>query len=572
MTLSAVKRTFNAGELSPKVYARTDLEKWQAGCKTLLNFVPLPQGGVQRRPGWGYITGAKVNNAAVRLIPFIFSNTQAYVLEFTNLVMRVFMNGAVVLSGGVPYELVTPFVAADLPDLQFCQSYDTLIITHQNYRPKKITRTAHDAWTVASITFTAEPGDWTAAPGAENTPRTCCFYQDRLVFASSVPYPSRIWASKVGDYFNMTTGTNDADGLSLNLLSGQSDTIYWLASMKALLAGLDTGIMMITASGGSDSALTPTSKKASKAQQYGAANLQPVGAGNNLIHAAYPATKIREIVFSWENDGFLSNEVSILSDHIFDGVTAAQLAYQANPFEIIWVRLSDGTLAALTYLVEHKVVGWSRHTTPASGSIRSIACIPGTYETELWAAVDRTIDGSVVTYIERLASFAYSTLTDSFFVDSYLAYDGVAIATVTGLSHLEGEQVAYLASGNTGLLTVSGGEITLPEAATHIVVGLPYNSDLLPLTPEPDLNNGSSTFRVKRVPNVHFLLRDSAGGSYGPDDDYLAELLPDTALFSGKKSELPLRGGFGDTREVFVRASDPMPLCIDAIGYELEVE
>ena len=59
---------FNAGELSPKVYGRQDLDKFEGGCKTLLNFLPLPQGGVVRRPAFEYIAGAKTNNNGVKLI------------------------------------------------------------------------------------------------------------------------------------------------------------------------------------------------------------------------------------------------------------------------------------------------------------------------------------------------------------------------------------------------------------------------------------------------------------------------------------------------------------------------
>ena len=566
MTISAVKRMFNAGELSPKCYARSDLDKWPAACKTMLNFVPLPHGGVSRRPGWEYITGAKVNGSYVRLVGFIFSNTQAYILEFTNLVMRVYMNGGQVQAGGGgAYELVTPFTGANLESLQFCQSYDTLIVTHTGYAPQKITRTAHDAWTIAAISFTAAPADWAAT-----YPRTACFYQDRLVFASNVAFPSRIWASKTGDYFNMTTGTNDADGLVLNLLSGQADTIYWLASMKSLLAGLDTGITQITASGGSDTALTPTSKKAHKAQQYGAANIPPVSAGNNLIHAAFPATKIREIAFSWESDGYTSNEVSILSDHLWRNLTATAMAYQAQPFEIVWILRSDGALVALTYLVEHKVIGWSLHTTP-NAIIKSVATIPGTYETELWAAIERTVGGSQVTYIERLKSFTYTDLTDAFFVDSGLSYSGVAIDTVTGLDHLEGCQVSYLADGIKGTATVDSNQIVIPAASTDIVVGLSYNSDLEPLTPEPDMQSGESMFKVKRITDVQFLLRESAGGTFGPDSSLQSPLLTGT-LYSGKLCNLSLRGGWGESRDLFIRQNDPLPMNIDAVGYELEVE
>ncbi len=42
---------FNSGELSPKIDARQDTEKYTGGCKRLENMIPLIYGCVERRPG-----------------------------------------------------------------------------------------------------------------------------------------------------------------------------------------------------------------------------------------------------------------------------------------------------------------------------------------------------------------------------------------------------------------------------------------------------------------------------------------------------------------------------------------
>lgn len=87
---------FTAGELSPKLDARIDLAKYQNACKTLQNMLIHPQGGVSRRPGTYYVASAKYGSKRCRLVPFEFSVTQAYVLEFGDQYIRVFKdNGQV---------------------------------------------------------------------------------------------------------------------------------------------------------------------------------------------------------------------------------------------------------------------------------------------------------------------------------------------------------------------------------------------------------------------------------------------------------------------------------------------
>lgn len=568
-TIPIVKNVFNAGELSPKVYTRTDIDKHKSGCKTLLNFVPLPQGGVQRRPGFEFIGSAKNNNVTTRLIPFQFSQTQAYIHAHQNSTMRVYMNGGVVLgANNAIYELATPYAANDLPYLQYTQSYDTLYVFHQNYFPRQITRTAHNNWSIGNVSFNNAPVEWSSNNGY---PRTGAFYQDRLCYASSTLFPSRLWLSNVGSYANMTTGTNDSDGMTLNLLSGTSDVIYWLASGKMLLAGADSGVWQIAAATGSTSAISPTNKKADKLSYFGSGEVMPAKLGDILIHAGYPASKMRELAPNDLGD-YKSGELSVLSDHMFDQKTVTQLAYQQSPFEIVWCLMSDGSLLALTYMQEHKVVAWSRHT---SGTVKSIATIPGTYETELWAAINRTISGNVATYIERLSGFNLKTFQNSDFIDSHILATSANNFTSMPVAHLPGEVVQYVAGNNVGNATVgAGNNITIPSTAAARA-GLAYVSDLETLPVAPELKSGDSMFKTKRITEIQIRCRNSAGGSYGPDSNYLAPLFNNNAFTDGHVVNLSRREGNNSSateKSVFIRQSDPLPLNIDAIGLEVEVE
>jgi len=155
-----IQNAFNAGELSPYLEGRTDVTKYSASAKTIENFHVRPAGGLTRRSGTRFVLGCKSNSARSRLVPFIFSNVQAYVLEFSNNLIRVFKDEGVVLSGPSPLEIVTTYTTAELPDLQFAQSNDTLYITHQAHPPAKLTRTSHTSWTLSNIDFF--DGPWLA--------------------------------------------------------------------------------------------------------------------------------------------------------------------------------------------------------------------------------------------------------------------------------------------------------------------------------------------------------------------------------------------------------------------------
>ncbi len=86
--------SFNSGELSPQLGGRIDFAKYTSGVQTALNAVPLAQGGITRRPGTEYLGAA--SGAEGRLIPFVFSEDQAYVLEFEDNTMRVWADGGLV--------------------------------------------------------------------------------------------------------------------------------------------------------------------------------------------------------------------------------------------------------------------------------------------------------------------------------------------------------------------------------------------------------------------------------------------------------------------------------------------
>lgn len=151
------KNAFNSGELDPLLYGRTDVEAYQHGAASLQNVVCLPQGGVRRRAGIAY-TYSFSNN--VRIVPFSFNTEQDYLLVFDSAKMYVFKDGVLQtnINGSGNDYLTTPWSLAEIDQAGMTQSADTLIVAHQSYSPRTITRGgSHTTWTLATISFTALP-------------------------------------------------------------------------------------------------------------------------------------------------------------------------------------------------------------------------------------------------------------------------------------------------------------------------------------------------------------------------------------------------------------------------------
>lgn len=173
--LRVFQPSFTAGVLSPSLAARVDLAKYGTGLRTARNMIIHPHGGVSNRAGLEFITGVKNTVNDTRLIPFQFNTEQAYMLEFGHEVMRVIRDGGLVLSGGVPYELVTPYGYSHTARIVFVQEADVMYLTHPEYPVYKLSRLADDNWTITAVTFApkiaapsaigiAKPGDTSGDP------------------------------------------------------------------------------------------------------------------------------------------------------------------------------------------------------------------------------------------------------------------------------------------------------------------------------------------------------------------------------------------------------------------------
>ena len=158
MARVAVQLTnFTGGELSPRLDGRNDLAKYSTGCKTLENMVVYPHGSAARRSGTQYVAEVKDSSKETRLIPFEFSTTQTYILEFGNQYIRFYKDNGQILSGGSAYEISSPYLESELFDIKYAQSADVMYICHPNHAARKLSRTGHTAWTLTEVDFQNGP-------------------------------------------------------------------------------------------------------------------------------------------------------------------------------------------------------------------------------------------------------------------------------------------------------------------------------------------------------------------------------------------------------------------------------
>tara|TARA_B100001057_G_scaffold500027_1_gene613044 strand:- start:208 stop:1977 length:1770 start_codon:yes stop_codon:yes gene_type:complete len=571
--------SFVSGEFSAKLDGRTDFQKYNTSCKTLENFLVHPQGAATRRVGTQFIAEIKSSAAKTRLIPFEFSTTQTYIMEFGNNYIRFFKDKGQILSGGSAYEIATPYATSELFDIKFAQSADVMYLCHPNHDVRKLSRTGHTSWTLATVSFSGSPSP--GISGSNNRPSCVSFFEQRLVFANTNNNPQTLFFSKSGDYENMTTGTDADDAMIYTIASNQVNAIQFLKAQRTLIVGTTGGEFTVSADG-TDAAITPTNIAIKRQSSYGSANVDAQPAGNATLFLQRAKRKIRELAYNFDVDGYQAADMTILNDTVTtSGVN--EMAYQQSPDSILWCVRDDGVLSGLTYQRAEQVTAWHRHILggafgTGNAVVESVATISGTLnEDELWVIVKRTINSATKRYVECFSDFDFDE-TDSTnfrFLDSHLTYDGSATTTLSGLSHLEGQSVSILADGSAHTnKVVNSGSITLDRSVTKAVVGLSYDSVLQTMRIEGGAAEGTSQGKTKRISKVVLRLFETVGVKVGPSLTNLETIpfrttsspmgTPVSTFLAGDK-EIEFNDDFNSDGFIFVKQDQPLPCSVLAI-------
>lgn len=146
--------SFAAGELSPELRRRIDIQKYSVGVAEAKNMYVLPRGGLQSRPGTKYLGTPK---AKCRLRRFTPTDEVSYMLEFSANCIRIWKDDVLILNGSTPLEITTTYTATEVFELSFNQSTDTLYITHPLHAPATLVRNSDTSWTLSTFDFTGGP-------------------------------------------------------------------------------------------------------------------------------------------------------------------------------------------------------------------------------------------------------------------------------------------------------------------------------------------------------------------------------------------------------------------------------
>ena len=308
---------------------------------------------------------------------------------------------------------------------------------------------------------------WTEDASAQDMPTypSCVeYFEQRLVFGGFSVERSTFKASQIGDFnnFDVSAPARDDDAVILQLASKKLDEIRALVELEALVAFTAGAEWPITGAEGGP--LTPSSFDMKPRTRYGSSWLDPLTIGRSVLFATEGSREVREYTLEEALSAESNRDLSILSSHLLEDYDIEEWAYAHKPDKTVWMVRADGALLGLTYVREHNVWGWHRHTT--DGVVESVCSIPEGGIDATYILVKRTINGVTKRYIERLHERNVS-IEKSAYADSALFYDGTIETDV---------QVA----GGPGTLT--GGVTWQAGESLNLVTNTAFNSETQTLT------------------------------------------------------------------------------------------
>lgn len=548
----STKTSFASGELAPEMYGRSDLRAYENGARRLRNVFIQPTGGVARRPGLRHVA---MLAGAARLVAFEFNTEQTYLIALTNGLATVFMNDVAVAS------FATPWTAAQLPQLGMTQSADTLLVTHPDVPPKRITRSAHTAWTLSdwaivrrpffrfadpaitlqpsgitgTITLTASAPVFTAAHvGAEFRIASC------VVSVVAVSGPTGATAA-VLETLAATAATADWDEAAFSpargwpaavcfhqdrLVVGGSRDLpnrLWLSKSGDLFnfdlgTGLDDEAI--------EFALVSDQVNAIRAV-FSGRHLQLFTSGAEWMVSGDPLTPaniqinrqtrvgspVDRMIPPVDVDGstiYVARSGGAVHEFAYTDVSQA---YQSNDLALVARHLVDRPVA-LAYDQLRRLL----HVAMADGSCATLTLYRAEQVTA-WTQQQTDgafrslaeIEGVVYAAMERAGTMRLERFDPAMAFDAGI--EGVATSprdVWTGLNHLNGREIGLLADGAPrGHATVAANRVTLDPPCLTLQAGLPFTHVIEPLPPALSGQYGARAAPLRLV-SVSFRILETA--------------------------------------------------------------
>lgn len=400
-----------------------------------------------------------------------------------------------------------------------------------------------------------------------NFPSAVTYFEGRRAFAGSRPQPQDVWMTASGTESDLSYSlpTVDSDRIYFRIASREVAVIEHLVPLSQLLVLSDAIEFRLTPI--NVDAVTPTSISIRPQSYIGSGSPQPSLVNNIVVFAAARGGHLRELGYNRDSLGYLTGDLSLRAEHLFESQTILDQAYAKAPTPTIWVVSSSGKLLGLTYIPEEQVGAWHQHDTPG-GVFRSVAAIPEGDDDAVYVVTER----SGLHYIERMAPrFAgdAANAADAFFVDLGTTYQGPAVTQVTGMPWLEGQAVAFLADGIAGTGKVVNGALSLPKAASVVHVGLSYVSELETVPAFLQVDAFGSAHQ-KNVNSVTLRVSQSGAAEIVHSDKRAVPTRDPVAgqLKTGVIEPVNVPGSWGIDDRVVVRQASPLPLTVVSMTIE----
>ena len=432
-----------------------------------------------------------------------------------------------------------------------------------------------DNFANTTATFEWREGSWSTRRG---WPTSVALHEGRLWWAGN----DRFWGSGSDDYTDFDDSQEgDAAPIDRTIGQGPIATINWLVSTERLIAGADASVLQAKSSS-FDEPLTPTNFNLKAFSTQGSARLSAAKVNNRIIFVQASNRRIYQVVFDINIQSYAAKDLTRLNEEI--GMAGfVDIAVQRQPDTSLHFVKEDGTVAVLLFDQDDGVEAW--WSVETDGEVEAVYVLPGSLEDSVYYVVKRTINGVTKRYHEkwsRLDECIGGTLNKQ--ADSFITYTGTATATITGLSHLEGESVVVWADGvdlSSGVgadqttYTVSGGSITLDQTVTNAVVGLPYSATFKSAKLAYAAAMGTALTQKKRLDHLGLIMADThAKGLYYGDEETDLDPLPEVegaedvdpdAIWDTYDNDMIELAGRWDTdSRLFLKGYAPRPVTVMA--------
>lgn len=242
---------FTAGEIKPQLHGREDLAVYHNGAKAIENRVPMPEGGLVRRPGTKLVMELPDQTHVGKLIPFKFNRTDARVLVLSNGVATVcYSGGGIIQAGGAGnYTFAIPWTPAQYPFIRWMESANEIFVADGS-QPKTIVRqTNPESWSwanYANINGPTQPQNTNLAQTivASGTSGSITLTANFPAFQAG--HVGSIWRLDEGDLGTITYWTAD-EMIAIGSVNNVNDHTTYRRNAGAVYAAFAGGVGSVSA-------------------------------------------------------------------------------------------------------------------------------------------------------------------------------------------------------------------------------------------------------------------------------------------------------------------------------------